>query len=146
MGYSLVLTVREDSSTNTGNSGDSGACVGQGGPWMGPPDPRPPLLLPPVSRTSQWSEEDELVEPAGGEESGFDLFAHLLGDVHDCLMTHFRQSCKETFTISDVILLKYIVSSSFPSIYEAPLSTDTMIMNAPLSGFAWNHKEPPFTG
>lgn len=34
------------------------------GPGTGPPDTTLPLLLPPASRTSQWSEVEELVEPA----------------------------------------------------------------------------------
>lgn len=59
-----MSTVLGGSSPNTGSSGDSGACVGPGGPEVGPADTRLPLLLPPVSRTSQWSEVDELVEPA----------------------------------------------------------------------------------
>lgn len=39
--------------------------MGPGGTGLGPPDTKLPLLLPPTSRTSQWSEVDELVEPAG---------------------------------------------------------------------------------
>lgn len=61
----LVSTVFGGSSPNTGSSGDSGACVGPGGTGLGPPDTKLPLLLPPTNRTSQWSEVDELVEPAG---------------------------------------------------------------------------------
>lgn len=60
----LVFTVWGGSSPNTGSSGESGTCVGPGGPGFGPPDTKLPLLLPPTSRTSQWSEVDELVEPA----------------------------------------------------------------------------------
>lgn len=55
------------SSPNTGSSGDSGACVVPGGPGLGPPDTKLSLLLPPVSRTNQWSEVDELVEPVTEE-------------------------------------------------------------------------------
>lgn len=65
----LVSTVLGGSSPNTGSSGDSGACVGPGGPGLGPPDTMLPLLLPPTSRTSQWSEVDELVEPAGRRQT-----------------------------------------------------------------------------
>lgn len=67
----LVSTIFGGSSPKTGSSGDSGACVGPSGTGLGPPDTKLPLLLPPTSRTSQWSEADELVEPAGegnGEE------------------------------------------------------------------------------
>lgn len=61
--YLHVSTVLGGSSLNTGNSGDSGACTAPRDPGTGPPDTTLPLLLPPVSRTSQWSEADELVEP-----------------------------------------------------------------------------------
>lgn len=49
----LVSTVWGCSSPNTGSSGESGTCVGPGGPGLGPPDTKLPLLLPPNSRTSQ---------------------------------------------------------------------------------------------
>lgn len=65
LGCLLVSTIFGGSSPNTGSSGDSGACAGPGGTGLGPPDTKLPLLLPPTSRTSQWSEVDELVEPAG---------------------------------------------------------------------------------
>ena len=62
--YLLVSTALGGSSLNTGRSGDSGTCKGPMGPGTGPPDTTLPLLLPPASRTSQWSEVEELVEPA----------------------------------------------------------------------------------
>ncbi len=44
---------------------------------MGPPDTRLSLLLPPASRTSQWSEADELVEPEKRKEKEQSLCVNL---------------------------------------------------------------------
>lgn len=43
---------------------------------MGPPDTTLPLLLPPFSLISQWSEVDELVEPAK-RQKGREWYLHI---------------------------------------------------------------------
>lgn len=67
MGYSPVSVLR-GSSSNTGSSGDSGVGVGPGGPDVDPPENRLSLLQSRVRRISQWSDVEELVEPAEIEE------------------------------------------------------------------------------
>lgn len=51
-------------SPNTRRSVDSGASTVDG-TRIGAPNTTLPLSLPPASRTNQWSEVEELVEPAG---------------------------------------------------------------------------------
>lgn len=56
----LPLSSLEPLSRKTGDSGESGMEDGQ---VVEDRDTKLPLLLSPVSRTSQWSDIDELVEP-----------------------------------------------------------------------------------
>lgn len=56
----LPFSSLESLSRKTGDSGESGKDDGQ---MVDDRDTRLPLLLSPVSRISQWSDIDELVEP-----------------------------------------------------------------------------------
>lgn len=75
--------------------------MGPEGPGIGPPDTTLPLLLPPASRTSQWSEVDELVEPEKKKEKErmqFVFFARqLIQKQATCSHRHVQRNSPQGF-------------------------------------------------